>query len=160
MKNFPITSQDTFPLSERLCKGDLFAGPCPSRIVLKHVCSQWGLLILMSLQGNKVMRFAELRKKLGGVSEKMLAQSLQALAADGFLLRKSFPVVPPHVEYSLTEMGEEVADRVAQLADWIEGNLPRVLEAQQSAQKLVISTNGRNLSESEPLGQSEKSPKT
>jgi DNA-binding HxlR family transcriptional regulator len=67
--------------------------------------------------------------KLGGVSEKMLAQSLQALASDGFLFRKSYPVVPPHVEYSLTEMGEEIADRVAQLSDWIECNLPRVLEA-------------------------------
>jgi DNA-binding HxlR family transcriptional regulator len=130
MKNSPITAKDT--LHQRLCRGDLFAGPCPSRKVLKHVCSQWGLLILLSLQGKKVMRFAQLRNKLGGVSEKMLAQSLQALASDGFLLRKSYPVVPPHVEYSLTEMGEEIAERVAQLSDWIEGNLPRVLEAQRS----------------------------
>ena len=134
MKNSPITARDTVSLSERLCKGDLFAGPCPSRMVLKHVCSQWGLLILIALQGKKVLRFAELRKKLGGVSEKMLAQSLQALASDGFLLRKSYPVVPPHVEYSLTEMGEEIADRVAQLSDWIEYNLPRVLESQLSLQ--------------------------
>jgi DNA-binding HxlR family transcriptional regulator len=103
-------------------------------MVLKHVCSQWGLLILISLQGKKVLRFAELRKKLGGVSEKMLAQSLQALASDGFLLRKSYPVVPPHVEYSLTEMGEEIADHVARLTDWIECNLPRVLETQLSKQ--------------------------
>jgi DNA-binding HxlR family transcriptional regulator len=134
MKNSPITATDTALFSERLCRGDLFTGPCPSRIVLKHVCSQWGLLILILLQGKKVMRFAELRKKIGGVSEKMLAQSLQALASDGFLLRKSYPVVPPHVEYSLTGMGEEIADHVAQLADWIECNLPRVLEAQLSIQ--------------------------
>lgn len=134
MKNSPITASGIVSLRERLCRGDLFASPCPSRMVLKHVCSQWGLLILISLQGKKVMRFAELRKKLGGVSEKMLAQSLQALASDGFLLRKSYPVVPPHVEYRLTEMGEEIADRVAQLTDWIECNLPRVLEAQLSLQ--------------------------
>ncbi len=134
MKNSPITARDAVSLSERLRKGDLFASPCPSRMVLKHVCSQWGLLILIALQGKKVMRFAELRKKLGGVSEKMLAQSLQALASDGFLLRNSYPVVPPHVEYSLTEMGEEIADRVGQLTDWIECNLPRVLEAQLSLQ--------------------------
>ena len=132
MKNSPNSASGSVSLSERLCRGDLFASPCPSRMVLKHVCSQWGLLILIALQGKKVMRFAELRKKLGGVSEKMLAQSLQALAADGFLLRKSYPVVPPHVEYSLTGMGEEVADRVVQLTDWIECNLPRVLEAQLS----------------------------
>ena len=134
MNNSPITARDNVLLRERLCKGDLLAGPCPSRMVLKHVCSQWGLLILISLQGKKVLRFAELRKKLGGVSEKMLAQSLQALASDGFLLRKSYLVVPPHVEYSLTEMGEEIADRVAHLTDWIECNLPRVLEAQLSIQ--------------------------
>lgn len=59
----------------------------------------------------------------------MLAQSLQALADDGFILRVSYPVVPPFVEYSLTSLGEEVAERVVTLANWIEVNLPRGLEA-------------------------------
>ncbi len=145
MKNSSITARDTASLSERLSKGDLFASPCPSRLVLKHVCSQWGLLILISLQGKKIMRFAELRKKLGEVSEKMLAQSLQALASDGFLLRKAYPVVPPHVEYSLTEMGEEIADRVARLTDWIECNLSRVLEAQLSRQDTADTENTKRL---------------
>ena len=75
------------------------------------------------------LRFSELRRKIGGVSEKMLAQSLQTLAEDGFVLRVSHPVVPPFVEYSLTPMGEEVAEHVATLTDWIEVNLPRVLNA-------------------------------
>lgn len=117
-------------LTERFEKGDLFAQPCPSRQILKHVCSQWGVLCLMALrQGTH--RFSELRRKIGGVSEKMLAQSLQALAEDGFVLRVSHPVVPPFVEYSLTPMGEEVAEHVATLADWIELNLPRVLDARE-----------------------------
>ena len=77
-------------------------------------------------------RFSELRRKIGGVSEKMLAQSLQTLAEDGFVLRVSHPVVPPFVEYSLTPMGEEVAEHVATLTDWIEVNLPRVLNARDS----------------------------
>ncbi len=89
----------------------------------------------MALRAEKVMRFSQLRRKLGGVSEKMLAQSLQALAFDDFVLRKSYPCVPPHVEYSLTEMGEEIAGHVAQLADWIEYNFPRVIEAQVSAKE-------------------------
>lgn len=72
---------------------------------------------------------------MGGVSEKMLAQSLKALVQDGFVLRVSYPVVPPFVEYSLTPMGEEVAERVAELADWIELNLPRVLDARENAQR-------------------------
>ncbi|ONG24832.1 transcriptional regulator [Escherichia coli] len=66
-------------------------------------------------------------RKMGGVSEKMLAQSLQALEQDGFLNRIAYPVVPPHVEYSLTPLGEQVSEKVAALADWIELNLPEVL---------------------------------
>lgn len=114
--------------------GDLFAQPCPSRDILKHVCSRWGVLILIALrQGTH--RFSELRRKIGGVSEKMLAQSLQSLTEDGFVLRVSHHVVPPFVEYSLTPMGEEVADRIAALADWIELNTPRVLDARKKVER-------------------------
>ncbi|WP_281492178.1 winged helix-turn-helix transcriptional regulator [Desulfosarcina cetonica] len=104
-----------------------------SREILKHVCSRWGVLILIALLHGK-HRFSELRNKMGGVSEKMLAQSLRSLTEDGFVLRVAYPVVPPFVEYSLTPLGEEVAKRVAALADWIETNLPQVLEARQSAE--------------------------
>tara|TARA_R110000868_G_scaffold4171_8_gene25903 strand:- start:3933 stop:4244 length:312 start_codon:yes stop_codon:yes gene_type:complete len=83
------------------------------------------VLILISLRDG-THRFSELRKRIGGVSEKMLAQSLQALEQDGFVERIAYPVVPPHVEYSLTTSGEEVARLVAALADWIEMNMPRI----------------------------------
>jgi DNA-binding HxlR family transcriptional regulator len=115
-------------LSQRLTTGDLFATPCPSREILKHVCSRWGVLILIALRSG-THRFSELRRKIGGVSEKMLAQSLQSLTEDGFILRDAHPVVPPFVEYSLTPMGEEVAERIAALADWIESNTMRVVKA-------------------------------
>ena len=113
-------------LSEQLRAGNLFAEQCPSRDVLKHVTSRWGVLILVALRDG-THRFSELRRKMGGVSEKMLAQSLQALEMDGFVNRVSRPVVPPHVEYSLTQRGEQVSEKVAALADWIELNLPDVL---------------------------------
>ena len=113
-------------LSEQLRNGNLFAEQCPSREVLKHVTSRWGVLILVSLRDG-THRFSDLRRKIGGVSEKMLAQSLQALEQDGFLNRVSYPVVPRHVEYSLTPLGEQVSEKVAALADWIELNLPVVL---------------------------------
>ena len=113
-------------LSQQLRDSNLFAGQCPSREVLKHVTSRWGVLILVAL-GDGTHRFSDLRRKMGGVSEKMLAQSLQALEQDGFINRVSYPVVPPHVEYSLTPLGEQVSDKVAALADWIEMNLPQVL---------------------------------
>lgn len=108
-------------------RGVLFASACPSREVLKHVTSRWGVLTLIALQGG-THRFSELRRKIGGVSERMLSQTLQWLEEDGFVRRVAYPVVPPHVEYSLTPMGEEVAERVRELADWIEVNLPRVAE--------------------------------
>ncbi|MEL4013075.1 helix-turn-helix domain-containing protein [Dryocola clanedunensis] len=117
-------------LSEQMRSGNLFAEKCPSRDVLKHVTSRWGVLILVALQGG-THRFSDLRRKMGGVSEKMLAQTLQWLEADGFVNRKSYPVVPPHVEYSLTPLGGEVAEKVAALADWIEGNLPQVMASRE-----------------------------
>ena len=113
-------------LSEKLERGDLFASPCPSREILKHVCSRWGVLILIALRSG-THRFSELRRKMDGVSEKMLAQSLHALVEDGFVVRVQYPVVPPFLEYSLTDAGEEVAAKVADLADWIEVNTPEVI---------------------------------
>ena len=113
-------------LSQQLRDGNLFAEQCPSREVLKHVTSRWGVLILVALRDG-THRFSDLRRKMGGVSEKMLAQSLQALEQDGFIHRVSYPVVPPHVEYSLTTLGEQVSEKVAALADWIALNLPQVL---------------------------------
>ena len=117
-------------LSEQLNDGDLFAAACPSRDVLKHVTSRWGVLSLIALQTG-THRFSELRRKMGGVSEKMLAQTLQWLEADGFVVRYSYPVVPPHVEYTLTPLGAEVAEKVEALADWIEINLPKVMASRK-----------------------------
>lgn len=115
-------------LSEKLRQGDLMCEACPSREVLRHVTSRWGVLVLIVLKEG-THRFSELRRRIGGVSERMLAQTLQNLEADGFVSRVSFPVVPPHVEYSLTPLGEEVADRVTHLTDWIELNMDRISQA-------------------------------
>lgn len=107
-------------------KGDLYNADCPSRGVLDHVTSRWGALILLTLI-SKSHRFSELRRTIGGVSEKMLAQSLQALEADGFVLRTVHPTVPPKVEYGLTPLGVEIAQHLKGLMLWIEGNLPAVM---------------------------------
>jgi DNA-binding HxlR family transcriptional regulator len=126
MKDTATTpSSGAMPLSERLQRGDLMAAACPSRDVLKHVTSRWGVLVLVALQGG-THRFSELRRAIGGVSERMLAQTLQWLEGDGLVDRVAFEVVPPHVEYSLTPLGREAAERVAALADWIESSLPRI----------------------------------
>lgn len=116
-------------LAAKMRRGDLFSEKCPSREILKHLTSRWGVLVLVALRGG-THRFSELRRKVGGVSERMLAQTLQWLEADGLVLRQSYPVVPPHVEYSLTELGQQAAEKVELLADWIEGNLPQLMSAQ------------------------------
>jgi DNA-binding HxlR family transcriptional regulator len=120
-------------LADAMRRGELFAAACPSRDVLKHVTSRWGVLVLVALLDGK-HRFSDLRRKVGGVSERMLAQTLDWLEQDGMVDRRAYPVVPPHVEYSLTPMGREVAALVERLADWIEGNLWRVMEARTAGE--------------------------
>lgn len=112
-------------LSDRLARGDLMAVACPSRDVLRHLTSRWGVLVLIALQSG-TLRFSDLRRRIGGVSERMLAQTLQWLEGDGMLQRRAYPVVPPHVDYTLTPLGQEAATRVKALADWIEVSLPRI----------------------------------
>jgi DNA-binding HxlR family transcriptional regulator len=107
---------------------DVMIAACPSRRILNHVTSRWGVLVLIALQ-QETMRFSALRRAIGGVSERMLAQTLQTLEADGFVIRRAHEVVPPHVEYSLSPLGAEVAAKVADLAFWIEANLDRIPHA-------------------------------
>ena len=113
-------------LADRMARGDVFSTDCPSREVLKHMTSTWGVLILIALRPG-TLRFSELRRKVNGVSERMLAQTLQQLEGDGLVARRSYPVVPPHVEYSLTTLGKEAAERVEGLVDWIQDHLPALI---------------------------------
>ena len=106
-------------------RGDLMSANCPSRDVLKHITSRWGVLVLVALQ-EKTLRFGEIRRKIDGVSERMLAQTLDWLEGDGLVKRVAREVVPPHVEYSLTPLGVDVSEKVVSLADWIEDNLHRI----------------------------------
>ncbi len=122
-------------LSAKLARGDLMAAACPSREVLKHLTSRWGVLVLISLLPG-TQRFSALRRTIGGVNERMLAQTLQWLEADGMVDRRDFRTVPPHVEYSLTPLGQEAALKVQALADWIEVNLPRIEQSGSARAKI------------------------
>jgi DNA-binding HxlR family transcriptional regulator len=104
---------------------NVLAQDCPSRAILQHVTSRWGTLILIAL-AEDTLRFAVLRRKVQGISERMLAQTLQVLESDGLVHRHAHDVVPPHVDYRLTPLGLEVAARVIDLARWIEANLGRL----------------------------------
>lgn len=123
-----LTGIISFP--EQVRRGELLNVDCPSRDVLKRVTSRWGVLVLIALS-NETLRFSALRRKIGGVSEKMLAQTLQNLEEDGFVDRIAYPVVPPHVEYKLTPLGKEVQEQVEGLAVWLEENLHRIMQKRQ-----------------------------
>jgi len=115
-------------LAAMMDRGDVFATDCPSRAVLKRITSSWGLLVLVALQDG-TRRFSELRRRVNGVSERMLAQTLQQLEAHHLVERRSLPVVPPHVEYTLTPLGAEAAAKVEDLIEWIQANLGGLMPA-------------------------------
>ncbi|WP_307798629.1 winged helix-turn-helix transcriptional regulator [Streptomyces beijiangensis] len=104
---------------------------CPQRLVLEHVTTRWGVLVLIALQ-ERSYRFSELRRHVGRVSEKMLAQTLQTLERDGFVHRDAKPVIPPRVDYSLTALGEEAAGQVKALALWTDRRMAAVVEARKA----------------------------
>ncbi|SFL78811.1 helix-turn-helix domain-containing protein [Pseudomonas sp. NFACC46-3] len=120
------TAEISEPFSAAVRRGDVQSADCPSREVLKHMTSRWGVLVLVMLLGG-MHRFSELRRKIGGVSEKMLSQTLQELEADGLVDRKSLPVVPPHVEYRLTPLGREAAEHLEVMVNWIEEKIPQIM---------------------------------
>jgi DNA-binding HxlR family transcriptional regulator len=100
--------------------------------VLEHVTSKWGVLVLVALSG-RTLRWSELRRSVEGVSEKMLAQTLQTLERDGFVLRDAHPVIPPHVDYSLTPMGGELVQHLLPLLEWIAGKAEMIVESSNNA---------------------------
>ncbi|MFF2512836.1 winged helix-turn-helix transcriptional regulator [Streptomyces sp. NPDC058086] len=109
---------------------------CPQRLTMEHVTSRWGVLVLIRLL-ERSHRFAELRRAInstdsvGPVTEKMLAQTLQSLERDGLVNRDVKPVIPPHVDYSLTELGREAAVQIRTLALWTNDRMDRVEKARQ-----------------------------
>ena len=112
------------PIGAALLRGDVLAELCPSRAILRQTTTRWAVLCLVALRRGE-MRFSELRRGIGGISERMLARTLQDLAGHGLVTRTSHPVVPPHVDYALTPLGHDLAERVEALTQWIELNLER-----------------------------------
>jgi DNA-binding HxlR family transcriptional regulator len=111
---------------EQIFPGGLFPSGCPSRIVLDHVTSKWGVLVLVALSG-RTLRWGELRRAVQGISEKMLAQTLKTFEADGLVSREALPVIPPHVEYSLTPLGDELVTLLRPLLLWTARNADSML---------------------------------
>src|SRR5450432_528029 len=103
---------------------------CPSRIVLDRIADKWTALIIQVL-AKGAQRYAALQREIGGISQKMLTQTLRSLERDGLVLRKVHPVVPPKVEYSLTPLGRTLIQPLNAICHWSEKYLPQ-LQANRS----------------------------
>ena len=120
-------SNEVRPIS--LLPDGVLAAACPSRVVLDHVTSKWGVLILVALsEGTR--RWGELRRVVDGISEKMLAQTLRTLEADGLVHREAAPTIPPRVDYSLTDRGRELNHHLLPLMAWIQVNADDIVGGQ------------------------------
>ena len=109
----------------------IFPAGCPSRTVLDHVTSKWGVLLLVALSEGP-QRWSELRRRAEGISEKMLAQTLKTLEADGLVSRDAQPVIPPRVDYSLTGRGEELSALLLPLVAWVAEHAEAIVSRPQS----------------------------
>ncbi|MEV5675391.1 MULTISPECIES: winged helix-turn-helix transcriptional regulator [unclassified Streptomyces] len=109
---------------------DVFSRQCPSRGTLEHVTGRWGSLTLGALYEGS-LRFNELRRRVDGVSEKMLSQTLHALERDGLVHREAQPTNPPRVDYELTPLGREVTGRLLGLIQLVQDRMAEVLTARE-----------------------------
>src|SRR6201993_1454491 len=110
---------------------------CPSRLVLDRIADKWTALIIQIL-AHGTMRYGALHRAIGGISEKMLTQTLRSLERDGLVQRKVHPVVPPKVEYSLTRLGRTLIEPLHTLCRWSEKHLAE-LEANRPREKQAAS---------------------
>lgn len=107
------------------------AAQCPVRDVLDRIGDRWSLLVLATLS-NGTMRFTVLKRAVGDISQRMLAQTLRTLEQDGLVSRKIYPSIPPKVEYTLTALGESLLEKLTPLYQWAEDNHEAVKAARAS----------------------------
>ena len=117
---------------------NVFKAECGSQQVLDLVADKWTALVIYALaQGTK--RYSELQREIGGVSQKMLTQTLRSLERDGLVERKVYPVVPPKVEYSLTTLGRTLIEPLRAICKWAEAHLDQLLAARARRGKAAAS---------------------
>ena len=117
----------------------VFDRNCPTRQVLDLIADKWTVLIIRRLSGG-TLRFAQLRRGVDGISQKVLTNILRGLERDGIVTRRIYASVPPKVEYSLTMLGRSLCDLVAGVCKWAETNIEQI----QSARKVYACTASRS----------------
>ncbi len=109
---------------------NVYSVACPTRHVLELIADKWATLIVGLLEGGP-LRFAALQRQIGGISQKMLPQTLRNLERDGLVQRTVYAEVPPRVEYALTPLGQTLCEPLAAIRAWSEENIEAILTAQQ-----------------------------
>lgn len=110
------------------------AASCPIRHILSRLGSKWSMLVLLTLHANGTMRFGDVRKTIGDISQRMLTVTLRTLEADGLVARTIYGEIPPRVEYNLTERGESLIPLLSQLVDWALENRTEILKDRRAAE--------------------------
>ncbi len=110
-------------------KFNVYHQHCPSRRVLSIISDKWTILIIEKLS-HTTYRFGELKREIGGISQKVLTQSLRALEKHGFVARESFPVLPLRVEYSLTPLGKSLSPIFNLITEWAEQHIDEIMAVQ------------------------------
>ena len=123
-----MDTYDQIPQSRlrRLPPGDVYDERCPSRSVIDLLANKWTLMVIWSLADGP-MRFGELRRRITGVTQKMLTQSLRELERNGLATRTVYATTPPSVEYALTPLGQSITSVTEQMCQWAEVNMGKVL---------------------------------
>jgi len=104
---------------------------CYIRNVMAKLGDKWSILIIMILHNEGILRFNQLHKTIGDVSQKMLTVTLRSLQADGLVSRKVYPEIPPRVEYQLTKMAKSLVPHILNLAKWAEENMSTILKSRK-----------------------------
>lgn len=110
---------------------DVYSAKCPTREVLDHIAGKWTVLIVDALAGG-TLRYTALLRRIDGISQKMLTQTLRQLEADGFVTRTAHPTVPPQVEYALTPLGHSLRTPIAALREWVEAHINDIERARRA----------------------------
>lgn len=119
-------------MSDDARPGNVFSGACPARHVLAVIADKWSLLLIHALARGGTLRTAELRRRVEGISEKMLIQTIRRLERFGLVARQAYAEVPPRVEYSLTPLGHSLSEPIRAIDHWVERNVAEIARAQQA----------------------------
>ncbi|MBF6087469.1 helix-turn-helix transcriptional regulator [Nocardia cyriacigeorgica] len=111
---------------------DVYSAKCPTRQVLDHIAGKWTVLVVDALLEG-TMRYTDLSRRIEGVSQKMLTQTLRSLEGDGFITRTVYPTIPPRVEYDLTALGRSLAEPITALRQWTEDHINEIEQARRRA---------------------------